>query len=198
MILLLALSYLYAIGDDSHFHLPSTENYEGWEEVLDITVLLENNNLCVDNWEVSDESSYSDHKYITFSFNINKKIIKSYRNPRKTNWIEFDRLAREKLRLAPSPLVSSISEIEANLRVIETTLQNSMNRACPLRYSKKSFPPWWNSDLSRLRKETRRVFNSCYKSKSWKPYQDILKKYKSEIRRSKKQHGRVTARHWRV
>uniref|UniRef100_T1GSM4 Endonuclease/exonuclease/phosphatase domain-containing protein n=1 Tax=Megaselia scalaris TaxID=36166 RepID=T1GSM4_MEGSC len=43
----------------------SSDNYPGWSNVIDVT-LVRNGGIAVENWHVSSENSFSDHKCILF------------------------------------------------------------------------------------------------------------------------------------
>ncbi|XP_065362012.1 uncharacterized protein LOC135955586 [Calliphora vicina] len=113
-------------GNTPTFMFPSSDNYNGWEEVLDITL-------------INDRSK-------------NMPVVENS--------------------------ITGLEKIEENF---SKTLVKAFEVSCPVTKAKKSFPPWWNSDLSKLRRETRRAFNISYNSKSWQPYRDQLKAYKKAI-----------------
>lgn len=71
------------------------------EEVLDITLANEGNGFRVENWRVSDKNSFSDHCWILFELNLSSCSRVCFRNPKKTNWIKYDRIVRNRLKNPP-------------------------------------------------------------------------------------------------
>ncbi|WP_443057104.1 hypothetical protein, partial [Streptomyces sp. IBSBF 2390] len=53
-------------GTTPTFIFPSTNEFTGWEEVLDVTLCSSSLNVPILNWRVSDEDTFSDHRYILF------------------------------------------------------------------------------------------------------------------------------------
>lgn len=95
----------------------------------------------------------------------------------------FSKIFCSKLRSIPNLKASSVSELEKQVINFENSMNTAFNVSCP----NKSFPPWWNEDLSNLKKNTRAIFNICHKYKFYQPYKDYLKVYKQAIASSKRQ-----------
>lgn len=58
------------------------------QEVLDITLASESLAHKMQGWRVSTECSFSDHRYLEFSVNIDYSNKRPFLNRRKTNWEE--------------------------------------------------------------------------------------------------------------
>lgn len=174
-------------GNSPTFTFPSSDGFDGWEEVLDVTLITDNSRYRVNLWRVSNLRSYSDHKWILFELSFKIDTPQPYRNPRRTDWNRFRQVARRKLSKLPNPEIQSTEDLDANLHTLEKAMSTAYKVSCPVKYSKKTFPPWWNENLSTLRRTTRVLFNICYERKYWQPYKDCLNTYKKAIRDAKKQ-----------
>lgn len=102
-------------GSTPTFTFPSTGNFNGWQEVLDITLLTDNEIFCVENWRVSDLRSFSDHSWILFNVNLMIEAPKPYRNPKRIDWKRFSRIIRSKLSNIPYPAITSVEELDAKV-----------------------------------------------------------------------------------
>ena len=173
-------------GSTPTFHFPCSENCDGWEEVLDITLITDNGILRVEDWRVSDQRSFSDHSWILFSLDLAAEVSKPFRDPRRIDWRKFGQVIKNKLSGAQIGRIGTTDELESKVGALEKAFDTAFKVSCPAKYSKKTLPPWWNEDLSSLRKLTREIFNICYRQKYWQPYKDCLKKYKSAIRTAKR------------
>lgn len=168
-------------GDTPTFIFPSSENYNGWEEVLDITLISERSKVSVDSWRVSNKRSFSDHNWILFNIGLqHSKRIMNYRNPRRTDWSRYNGILGRKLRNVPS-VEDSVDGLEKLEGKFSEIVRGAFEVSCPITRAKKSYPPWWSTELSELRRDTRRAFNASYESKSWQPYREKLKLYKRAI-----------------
>ncbi|XP_055382222.1 uncharacterized protein LOC129612578 [Condylostylus longicornis] len=174
-------------GNTPTFTFPSTDRFAGWEDVIDIT--LKTNNCIIEDWRVSSKRSYSDHAWIVFTVGFEVGNPKPFRNPKRTDWVKFRAIVRAKLMVMPdiNNYIKEVEELDAQISRFEKVMGVAFRASCPLKYSKKKYPPWWNEDLSNLRKITRDVFNICYKNGFWQPYKECLREYKRAIRSAKSQ-----------
>jgi hypothetical protein len=59
------------------------------QEDIDLTLGTNRIGDLVSNWQISDDPSLSDHRYICFQI-YNIKVERStYRNPKRTNWESY-------------------------------------------------------------------------------------------------------------
>lgn len=79
------------VGSTPTFIFPRSINFDGWEQVLDVTFSSCKNTISIEKWHVSLENSFSDHRYIIFDFTFSKHTQAPFRNPRNTNWDKFKR-----------------------------------------------------------------------------------------------------------
>jgi ribonuclease HI len=168
------------------FIFPSSDIYEGWEEVLDITICNNNSSLKVDNWKVDKNHSFTQHKYITYEVNVTTSKPEPTRNPRKINWSKFDQVLSSKLKERPNLMLANSTELDNNVEVFNKAIKVAYEASCPIKYGKKTLPPWWNENLSNLRKKARKAFNQSYKSSNFNNYKENLKEYKTALRRAKR------------
>ena len=69
---------------------PTYVNSRGRSSVIDLIIT---NNKAIDlikNWYVSDRESNSDHRYIMFNLEMDKKQSNITYNSNKTDWVKFD------------------------------------------------------------------------------------------------------------
>lgn len=68
------------------------------ESCIDLTVVT----ACLEDkildWEVLEEDTMSDHKYIRFSISNTELTPTKYRNPKRTNWEKFNRILKQTLK----------------------------------------------------------------------------------------------------
>lgn len=156
------------------------------QEVIDLTVCTGNLAPEVSGWQVSREPSFSDHCHIHFSICGDAPKPVFSRNRKKTNWGIFTR------ELKASELdgtCATVEEIEQEVSKVEGALISAFHAACPLRKIPVTHKvPWWNRELSGLRKAARRLFKRAFRSKTtedWARYREAHQEYKKGIRQSK-------------
>lgn len=159
------------------------------EEVLDVTFANESGDLKVDNWRVSSENSFSDHRWILFDVGASTNAPEPFRNPKKTDWDKFCRIVFDKLAEPPEDLLPNAASIDNAVNKLTESLMAAFVKSCPIsRPAKKSYPPWWNVDLNGLRRNMRKLFNKA-KSKRTEDesaYREALKTYKKAIRKAQR------------
>ena len=158
-------------------------------EVLDITLITDNDILSVMKWRVSETSSFSDHRYITFEINYSKTEIDPFRNPKKTNWVRFKQVFQEQFSCEGFNKLHNIEIIDKTISNLTSSLTKAFEKTCPIRSKKKSkWPKWWNTQVHDLRIITKMLFNTAKSSNSeicWDAYRLHLKLYKSAVRTAK-------------
>lgn len=164
------------------------------KEVIDITLSSQNFASRIKNWQVSKEETLSDHKEINFSITIEQQPKKLFRNPRNTNWEIFNRNLSAKLR-NNSKLngIETARQLDDAVEFITNSMSSAFFKACPGRISKPKSNFWWNNELEKLKKESRRL-NKLHEAKigtteehnSWVILNKCKHKYSAEIRAAKK------------
>ncbi|KMQ87436.1 reverse transcriptase [Lasius niger] len=169
-------------GSSPTFEFPASDIYPGWKEVLDITLRSGNCGRVVKEWRVSDENSFSDHKYILFetSFEQGPKI--TFRNPRNTDWVKFERISTGKLRKIPEEVV----DVDASVNLITKAFDTAFKASCRIsRLSKRNFPSYFDGELIKLRKEVRKQFKKSHKDGNWAAYKALVNDYNKARKRAK-------------
>lgn len=161
------------------------------EEVLDITIGSHELLTYVQNWRVSPSESLSDHEHILFSIMAETKAKRSYRTPRKTNWMQY----REELQERLNNYVGSYEnkdEIENCSLKITSAIIEAYEISCPLREEStrtRRQMPWWNGNLEKLRRTTCRLKNKMKRTKERQDtenYQNARTEFKKAIRAAKR------------
>nr|XP_041632598.1 uncharacterized protein LOC121502834 [Drosophila kikkawai] len=174
-------------GNTPTFIFPSTEGFQGWEEVLDITLQMEHSDYKVRNWRVSTQDSFSDHRYIFFEIVMPVYETAPKRNPRNTDWDKYGKIVQSKVKDRRIKTRSTPERIDKEVEDFTNILNKAYKESCRLTYSKKTYPPWWNKELCELRKKVRKAFNTSYETKDWQPYKAIHKEYKKAVYVAKKE-----------
>nr|XP_041633375.1 uncharacterized protein LOC121503212 [Drosophila kikkawai] len=174
-------------GNTPTFIFPRTEGFQGWEEVLDITLQMEHSDYKVRNWRVSTQDSFSDHRYIFFKIVMPVCETAPKRNHRNTDWDKYGKIVQSKVKDRRIKTRSTPERIDKEVEDFTNILNKAYKESCRLTYSKKTYPPWWNKELCELRKKVRKAFNTSYGTKDWQPYKAIHKEYKKAIYVAKKE-----------
>jgi hypothetical protein len=140
----------------------------------------------VSNWHVSDEPSFSDHRYICFRIaNITINQV-TCRNPKRTNWESY----KDKLKVNLDTISRSIRKIRDTDRSVDQ-LRQAINMSyyhnCPVKTTHSPrMAPSWNKKLSGLRAKTRMLFNIAKRTGQWDNCEETLPCYNKEIRKAKR------------
>ena len=172
-------------GSEPTYVGPTSKN------VLDITLYTDNNGICLTDWKILNKASFSDHKYISFSISFNiQRIIKSFRNPEKTDWAKYLSIVNGRLRNKPPTLPKNEIEIENANNQLSKILMKAFIISCPIKNSKsKPKPPWWNTEIENESKIIKRLFKDARKydtTEYWNEYRCQLKHYKKTLRTAKR------------
>uniref|UniRef100_UPI002FDBA1BE hypothetical protein n=1 Tax=Streptomyces sp. IBSBF 2390 TaxID=2903533 RepID=UPI002FDBA1BE len=121
------------------------------EGVLDVTLRTSSLEVPILNWRVSDEDSFSDHRYIFFELGFFSEEKVPFRNPRNTDWSKFKTIVSKHIKsLGP------ISDVESTANRIEEAFGTAFKASCKIsRPAKHNFPPYFDEHLIKLRKAVR-------------------------------------------
>lgn len=158
------------------------------QETMDITLCSRSLLGGIRNWKVSSEASMSDHRYIDFLLEADPAEISLNRNPRKANWQLFRSIVMEgRLRWK----ISKVSAIDQAVDELNGLLTEAFERSCPQTTQlRPGRPTWWNKDLEKLRKRSKKLLNKALKTREeadWASYSEARKLFKRLIRKSKKE-----------
>lgn len=129
------------------------------KEVLDIT--LASNGLIdqVQSWKVSEDCSFSDHRYVRFVLSSNHSKVVKYRNPRKTNWDQYRNFLRQHVH---TKLASVLPRSPDELNEAVSNITNLITGAykSPMSPERKSRPKdnkmLWNASIEEWRGKARK------------------------------------------
>ncbi|XP_055850400.1 uncharacterized protein LOC129914972 [Episyrphus balteatus] len=102
------------------------------QEVLDITLVSDSIHQRILNWKVSEEHSFSDHRYIQFSLNDVTTKQLAFRNYRKTNWQKYRETLTSLLKPELLSYPSNTIDLDNKVNDLTSALNLSMNNSCPL------------------------------------------------------------------
>ncbi|KAI4473630.1 hypothetical protein M0802_016019 [Mischocyttarus mexicanus] len=164
------------------------------QENIDVTVVSCNCLRLIRKWRVQNSETTSDHNLITFiiktGFNVIFRLKNSRFNVKKADWEKY-RNKLVKLTHSCIRVDDAISATETASDV-ESAILEAAKSSIPtkIRFSKSA--PWWNSTLTKLRKEVREIRRK-YKKTVYeklklslrKGYYSLRNKYISYIRKEK-------------
>ncbi|XP_044751686.1 uncharacterized protein LOC123311683 [Coccinella septempunctata] len=144
------------------------------EEVLDVTIVNVAARKNVTSWGVMNEPSLCDHRIIEFKVEGDITSPPLIRNPGKTDWF-----------LYRSNLKNNLEQIGIGReKHRHYDFEQHVEQLSEARSSKEA--PWWNDNLSNLRKEVRQLFNRAKRDSNWQGYTEKLTQYNKEIRKAKR------------
>ena len=161
-------------------------------EVIDITLASNRASRKIYDWHVSEEITGSDHRYICFRYSpaTTPTAAVLRRNPRHTNWNSFEADLRIELG-KPKGKLNSIIDVEFETDRIVQAVSSAWIENCQEKKTLSKKVPWWNSELVRLRQQTRKAFNTAKVTKDFTPYSRALTKYNTEVRKAKRKAWRT-------
>ncbi|XP_055859336.1 uncharacterized protein LOC129921503 [Episyrphus balteatus] len=107
------------------------------QEVLDNTLVSDSIHQRILNWKVSEEHSFSDHRYIQFSLNDLTTKQLAFRNYRETNWQKYRETLKSLLKPEFLSYPSNTIDLDNKVNDLTSALNLSMNNSCPLIQQKK-------------------------------------------------------------
>lgn len=159
-------------------------------EVLDLTLITQSDCFTVTDWRVSAQPSMSDHCWILFNLNLVLGNQETFRNIRRTDWNIFCEAVEARLDISTPDTLQTEMAVDHAVEHVTRVLNEAFRAACPVsRTKRKSRPPWWNSELGKLREATRRQFNVAKGSRDqadWSGYKDSVRSFKKAIRLAKR------------
>lgn len=157
------------------------------QEVIDLTLTNKTVTDRITKWRVLEDDSLSDHRYIEFRLAAETDSTPAGRNPRKADWTRFGDLVEERIRVVP--ILRRIAEIEEASNSLGRILIECYETVCPERRSRQGkVVPWWNAELTKLRKSSRRLQNRARKTgleADWFAYGELQKEYKRKVKSAK-------------
>lgn len=159
------------------------------KEVIDVTLATQSAAREIAEWKVSNEVTFSDHRWITFDLTADNPQRNEFRNPRRTNWEKFRITLGESMDLNPGDIATR-EDVDNACECISGKIIQAYELSCPL---SKPAPgggePKWSLELTKLKREARRTFNVAYNSKpgvesevAWEKHYEAKRKFKKAVR----------------
>lgn len=170
-----------------------------YQTVIDITLASMRISNYIKSWHVSNELTMSDHRWLCFKLEAKKVEYKQYRNPRKTNKIDFHEYLAANLGTQThlnAPYNYTTEDIDRNANHLQTILTSAYESSCPLLTARPSnkATPWWCRELDLKQRATRRLFNRAKNSRreaDWEAYKSHQSDYKKTIRQKQREAWRT-------
>lgn len=135
---------------------------------IDVTLASPKISYLLNKWEVLDENSFSDHKWINFHMNAEVPTQEIIRCKKATNWKKFTD------RISKSNYIKELSLLNYNLNIdelddaahklmlllVDAFKKSSKRKKKPI-YKKQ---PWYNAELLNLRKLMRQAYRKSAKA----------------------------------
>ena len=158
------------------------------QEVIHITLASRNIERKISGWRVSEKENFSDHNTIHFSILTEcRGQLDSYRNVRKTDWTMYRSKSTENFTQTDFLETDSL---EVHTDKLTKAIKEAYLESCRLtRTRKKTKPPWWTGELTRLKKEAARLKNRYSRNPTEEnatAKKDALRKYTLEMQYAKR------------
>ena len=147
----------------------------------------------MNNWQVSDKITNSDHRYITYTAQTkNKNNTTKCRNIRSTDWEKYRDIVKSSC--TPNNISNMNIKDETTLNqaveMFHQTIIHTYEESCPYRYttSKLRKPPWMTKEITEAKITNQCKLTNARHSKSktdWKEYHDNSKEYEKLITKTK-------------
>ena len=162
---------------------PTFVNSRDHHSVIDLTMT---NNKALDlvkNWYVSDRVSNSDHKYIMFNIDTEKKENNITYNPNKADWEKFAEYISKSSRFKYLNQIQleNKDDMDNLAQELITLLNEAMVASPTYTFSTLKRPPWMTREVDDACANIRHRLKRTRKSKSkndWNNYQSELRDYK--------------------
>ena len=182
------------------------QQIQKFEDVIDITVTSSQLYHKIVNWKVSEEISFSDHRFIDFCISMAVPERVSFRNPRNTDWNKFCEMLENRIRGVNLNIRDS-EELDKSIDDFNRILMECYYETCPeTSLSSNRNNRWWNNDLTEMKKRLRREYRNAERedkrsrhergsnerSDIFKKFHELQAEYKEAIKRAKSQSWKRT------
>ncbi|MCP3668559.1 MAG: hypothetical protein GY696_39775 [Gammaproteobacteria bacterium] len=149
----------------------------------------------IHDWRVSDEESLSDHRHIVFNIRTDVRAATPGRNKKATDWVAYREHLMKVIAAVENLPVGSKEQLNTKASELERVIIEAFQAACPVkRYdNKRKQVPWWNRELSDLRKESREALKRVRVTslaEDWSRYKSVRNQYGRLIKSSKRESWR--------
>ncbi|XP_074036343.1 uncharacterized protein [Leptinotarsa decemlineata] len=167
--------------------------HQSYGSILDLTISTENIRPLITQWNVLDDESLSDHRYIIFEVRNDRSVAGKHRSYK--GW-QVKRLDQEKLK----EIASELDENQGPVTPEEFSmkLKEICNAVMPRKRGSTTRKPvyWWNDEIAELRKQclkkrrehTRNAKNAplIENERLWEAYKKTKKRLRFAIKKAKK------------
>jgi len=99
---------------------------------------------AVKNWAVSDEHSFSEHRYIERILSPDSPLPVSFANPRRADWHRYKEVLTNILPMKPSVSITNPQELDRTVDKFTEACNTAFEVACPTgKPSGRKKPPRW-------------------------------------------------------
>jgi hypothetical protein len=106
-----------------------------------------------ENWHVSDDLTFTDHKRIEFYIVVDIYVSNpppAYRNVRKTDFKKYINVLKDNMLFCTGTTLDEMAE------ELEKAIMSAYESSCRKQKSSKiKRPPWWTKDLTILQKRVK-------------------------------------------
>ncbi|XP_043071893.1 uncharacterized protein LOC122322821 [Drosophila grimshawi] len=163
-------------------------------EVIDLTLISQSMSDQLIGWRVSDDHSFSDHRYIEFELLASHPEPVHFINQKKANWKIFKAKLDRTLSEHPPKGPDNLAHLCNLTETFTSACNKAFKAACPIsKPVHKKKPPWWTPQLNVLRQSCRSLFNAAKaenNDQQWSKYKLSLAEYKIATRREKRKSWR--------
>jgi len=86
---------------------------------------------AVKNWAVSDEHSFSDHRFIETVWSLDSPLPVSFANPRRADWHRYKEVLTNNLPMEPSESITNPQELDGTVNKFTEACNSAFKVACP-------------------------------------------------------------------
>lgn len=159
------------------------------ESIIDLTV-INSEMLSLDvtrDWYVDTNASFSDHRYLTFRFEVTVRLTEASRNLKGANWQTFREILQRKGRDLPDTENLSVEDLDNSAGQLNALIIGALDEIAPMeRRAPDRGNRWWNDHLEDLRSKVRRLKGQNRKNpRRARALAELSREYRTEIRKAR-------------
>ena len=167
----------------------NTVTYDGVNGQTIVDITLTNDHTLIQDWNVSDEVTLSDHRCVTYTINgVLKGEPIVYRSVKKVKWKDVaDRLKSVIPEIIPSEW--SKASLDEATEAFTNKLKEILDEVAPMKPNKQRKTYWWNEDCTKnknLCMNASRINRRERTQESRKAFAKALRTYQKGIYKAKK------------
>ena len=163
----------------------------GAETIIDVTLCTSNSVNRVINWEVKDPLHFTDHRRVVFYLVMERQQTKKGWNLKDTDWEKFRHLMGPKDKNLRSHRFWTPDTVDYELKLFYSDVNDALSKVCKkVRAGRSATNPWWNEELTDLRREARKWEKKAMKHKGdeliWATYRRARNDFTMATRKAKR------------